>query len=115
NRATVDLFRDLLELRRTDPIFAAQDASRLHGAVLDPRAFVLRFGTGSGDDRIVLVNFGTDLDVGGKAEPLLAPPSGCDWNLILSTEDPKYGGGGTPPLGPRGELRLPGGCTLVFA
>jgi maltooligosyltrehalose trehalohydrolase len=115
NRATVDLFRALLELRRTDPIFSAQDATRLHGAVLGPRAFVLRFGTGSGDDRMVLVNLGTDLDAGGKAEPLLAPPSGCEWNLIFSTENPKYGGAGTPPLGRRGELRLPGGCTLVFA
>jgi maltooligosyltrehalose trehalohydrolase len=115
NRATVDLFRDLLELRRTDPIFAAQDATCLHGAVLGPRAFLLRFGTGSGDDRMVLVNLGADLDAGGKAEPLLAPPSGCEWNLIFSTESPKYGGGGTPPLGPRGEQRLPGGCTLVFA
>ena len=31
-------------------------------------------------------------------EPLLAPPEGGGWTLLWSSEDPRYGGGGTPEL-----------------
>jgi maltooligosyltrehalose trehalohydrolase len=115
NRPTYDLFKDLLRLRRDDPTFSAQDGALLHGAVLGPRAFALRFGTGSGHDRLVIVNLGGDLDVGSAAEPLLAPAAGMSWTLLFSTEHPKYGGAGTPPRGPKGELPVPAGSTLVFA
>jgi maltooligosyltrehalose trehalohydrolase len=36
------LHRDLLRLRREDPVFRRQDATRMHGAVLAPQAFLLR-------------------------------------------------------------------------
>ena len=42
-------------------VFAAQDSSRMHGAVLGPEAFLLRFFGADGDDRLLLVNFGIDL------------------------------------------------------
>lgn len=115
NRPTYDLFKDLLRLRREDPTFAAQDGTHLDGAVLGPRAFALRFALGSGDDRLILVNLGDDLEVGGLAEPLLAPPARMSWKRIFSTEDPRYDGAGTPPRGPLGEMPLPSGSTLVFA
>jgi len=37
NRPFYSLFEDLLRLRRTDPVFAAQDKNRLHGATLGER------------------------------------------------------------------------------
>ncbi len=41
--AAYALHRDLLRLRREDPVFRAQRRSGVDGAVLGPEAFVLRF------------------------------------------------------------------------
>ncbi|MBN9160937.1 MAG: malto-oligosyltrehalose trehalohydrolase [Myxococcales bacterium] len=116
NKATYDLFKDLLRLRREDPVFAAQDSTRLAGAVIGRRAFALRFGLGSGDERLVLVNLGDDMvDVETMAEPLVAPPIGTSWKLLFDTEEPRYGGEGMPPRAPNGGLCVPAGATLVLA
>ena len=61
NATTYRLFEDLLRLRR-DPTFAAQDPGTLHGAVPDDGAFVLPFGTGTGEDRLVVVSLRGALD-----------------------------------------------------
>jgi maltooligosyltrehalose trehalohydrolase len=46
-------------------------------------------------------------------EPLLAPMEDGAWKLIWSSEDPRYGGFGTPPLGEQ-SWRLPGHAALVL-
>ena len=89
------LHRDLLRLRGEDPVFRRQDATRMHGAVLAPQAFLLRHLGEEGDDRLVLVNLGADLRLTPCPEPLLAPPEGRRWELLWSSEDPRYGGSGT--------------------
>ncbi len=109
------LIRDLLKLRREDPIFRAQDATRIQGAVIGPEAMVLRyFGDGS-DCRLVLTNLGRDLDPATCTEPLLAPPPGTDWAAVWSSESPRYGGAGVPPPEPAGLWRAPGHATVVMA
>ncbi len=92
------LHQDLLALRRDDPTFAQQDAEMLEGAVLGSEAFLLRWYSGDGNDRLLLVNLGRDLHWRPAAEPLLAPPLGRDWKLLWSSEDPCYGGSGTALL-----------------
>ena len=67
------------------------------GAVLGPEALVLRWFGPDGDDRLLLVNLGTELRLEVAPEPLLAPPAGKCWQVVWSSEDPRYGGGGTPP------------------
>ena len=96
--AAYALHCDLLRLRREDPVFASQRSDRLHGAVLAAEAFVLRYFGEAGDDRLLLVNLGRDLQFLPPSEPLLALPPGNDWRLLWSSEDPRYGGCGTPPL-----------------
>ncbi len=115
NRPLYELHIDLLRLRREDPIFFAQDKSTLHGAVLSPTVFLLRYATGTGDDRLVFVNLGIDLELKSLPEPLLIPPAGMGWKVLLSTEDPRYGGLGTPPIDPYGHIRLAGKSALVLA
>ena len=110
-----DLVKDLLKMRRADPTFAAQRTDWLHGAVIGPEALALRYAAGTGEDRLLLVNLGRDLDLGEVAEPLLAAPRDHEWGVILSTEDPRYGGIGTPPLGKYGQIHLRGGSALVLA
>jgi maltooligosyltrehalose trehalohydrolase len=66
--------------------------------VLCDRAFLLRFFTeGHKDDRLLIVNLGGDIMRPSIAEPLLAPISAAhNWAVSWSSEDPAYGGGGTP-------------------
>lgn len=115
NHAAYDLHKDLLRLRREDPVFSAQRNDWLHGAVIGAEAFALRYATGTGSDRLVLVNLGGDLDLSEVAEPLLAPVLDHGWRIVFSTEDPRYGGTGTAPIASHGRIALLGASTLVLA
>ena len=55
------LHRDLLRLRREDPVIGQQRRSALDGAVLGAAAFMLRYFGKAGDDRLLIVNLGVDL------------------------------------------------------
>ena len=115
NAHVVALHRDLLRLRREDPVFSRCDAQRMHGAVLGPEAFLLRFLEDRGDDRLLLVNLGATLPLHPMPEPLLAPPQGCRWKLLWNSEEARYGGNGM--MEPDGEhgWRLPAHALAVLA
>ncbi|HEX6903222.1 MAG TPA: malto-oligosyltrehalose trehalohydrolase [Thermoanaerobaculia bacterium] len=91
------LHRDLLRLRREDPVFREQGKGHLDGAVLSSEAFALRFFGRDAGDRLLIVNLGADLDLAPVPEPLLAPLTGLRWEVLWSSEDPRYGGAGAPP------------------
>ncbi len=93
--AALALHRDLLRLRREDSVFAAQRSDRMHGSVVGPEAFLLRFCGAPGDDRLLLINLGRDLPWLPVAEPLAVAPEGTTWEVLWSSEDPRYGGWGT--------------------
>lgn len=99
---------DLLKLRREDKVFAAQRPRGVDGAVLASEAFVLRFFGEGGDDRLLFINFGRDLHFNPAPEPLLAPPENMRWEILWSSESPRYGGLGTPPLDTEDNWRVPG-------
>ena len=107
------LHRDLLRLRRSDPVFRLPRTRGVDGAVLGPEAFVLRFFGGPHGDRLLLVNLGLDLKLESVAEPLLAPLPNATWNLHWSSEAPEYGGNGTPTI-VDGGWRIPGETALVL-
>ncbi|MBX3466299.1 MAG: malto-oligosyltrehalose trehalohydrolase [Planctomycetes bacterium] len=90
------LHRDLLRLRREDPVLRAPRPGGIDGAVLGPEAFALRFAGGQHGDRLLVVNLGADLDLVPAPEPLLAPPPGGRWRVVWSSEDPAHGGSGAP-------------------
>jgi maltooligosyltrehalose trehalohydrolase len=98
NTMALRLTKDLLALRRRDPVISAQRQRALDGAVLTESAFVLRFFGDPHHDRLLIVNFGARIHASPIAEPLVAPPRGCAWKPVFSTESPKYGGWGTPRL-----------------
>jgi maltooligosyltrehalose trehalohydrolase len=109
------LHRDLLRLRRHDPVFSRPRRGGVDGAVLGPEAFVLRFFGLDNQDRLVFVNLGLELPLESIAEPLLANSEGWVWQQVWSSESPRYGGNGTPPVRTEKGWRLPGQSSVVFA
>ncbi|MGH7483835.1 MAG: malto-oligosyltrehalose trehalohydrolase [Longimicrobiales bacterium] len=103
NAEALALHRDLLALRRTDPVLSGAERAAAHsgvarpdGAVLAPDAFLLRWFAG-GEDRLLIVNLGRELSLVPCPEPLLAPPDARRWAVRWSSEDPSYGGRGVAP------------------
>lgn len=111
---TYALHRDLLTLRREDPVLRQRPA-RIDGAVLADEAWMLRFFDQGGCDRLLIVNLGGDVVLDPAPEPLLAPVEGHRWQLLWSSEAPRYGGAGIVPIDPDGIWRLPGQGAIVLA
>jgi maltooligosyltrehalose trehalohydrolase len=123
------LVRDLIRLRRMDATLsgqAVQDpddrdsgllARRIDGAVINDHAFVLRyFGERRELDRLIAVNLGGRLHPTPLAEPLVAPPENMLWRPLWSSEEPVYGGCGTPSVdSDDGGWWLPPESTILLA
>jgi len=75
DESIVELHRTLIRLRTDDPLIG--------GAVLSDEALLLRWA-----NRLLIVNFGRDLELDIVPEPLLAPPSGEQWKLRWSSASP---------------------------
>lgn len=108
------LHRDLLRLRRNDSVFSVPRLGGVDGAILNHDAFILRYFGDYEDARLVIINFGVDLTLSPAPEPLLAPPEGTTWEILWSSEDPRYGGGGTPPLSTDQYWRILGHAAIVL-
>jgi maltooligosyltrehalose trehalohydrolase len=112
--AAFALHRDLLALRREDPVISAQDRFSLDGAVLTPEAFILRW-SGKAGDRLLVVNLGRSRLFAPAPEPLLAPPSGRAWRRRWSSNHPRYGGRGDPsPFETNGQWRLQAASAVLL-
>jgi maltooligosyltrehalose trehalohydrolase len=109
------LHKDLIALRKSDPTFRTAEPRRVDGALLNSEAFLVRWLRGGAADRLLLVNLGADLDLPSCAEPLLAPPSNRGWTVIWSSEDPRYGGQGHPPIETDDGWLVPGESAVVLA
>jgi maltooligosyltrehalose trehalohydrolase len=116
NSQALALHRDLLRLRRDDPVFHLQTPGGVDGAVLGPEALVLRWFGLAGDDRLLLVNLGVEVRLEVAPEPLLAPPDGKCWQVLWASENPRYGGGGMPsPESEAYNWRLKGHSAVALA
>jgi maltooligosyltrehalose trehalohydrolase len=114
NGATYALHADLVKLRRQDPVLSRPKPGKVDGAVLGRGAFALRFFGEKGDDRLLLVNLGADLPPNPSREPLLTPVQGRSWSIKWSSENPRYGGGGTKRLGTNANWRVLGHAAVLL-
>jgi maltooligosyltrehalose trehalohydrolase len=112
--ADYQLHRDLLRLRREDPVFSQRVSVSIDGAVLGPKAFVLRFFSEEGQDRLLLVNLGSALNLERAPEPLLAPVAGSQWACLWSSNNSSYGGAGTGAFDLESHWQLPAHSALVL-
>ena len=114
NREVYDLHRDLLLLRKSEQVFSRQDR-QFDGAILGPEAFVVRFfSEGFKDDKLLVVNLGSELRLPVSPIPLLAPVENTSWIVEWSTEDPRYGGNGTAALDSELNWIIPGHAAVVL-
>jgi maltooligosyltrehalose trehalohydrolase len=114
NAEVLKLHRDLLQLRKTDSLLGKAPRGTFDGAVLGVAALVLRFFGRNQDDRLLVVNLGPQLHLDPAPEPLLAPPLGMLWELLWSSEDPSYGGGGTPGIDTEDNWTLPAESAVLL-
>jgi maltooligosyltrehalose trehalohydrolase len=108
------LHRDLLLLRRRDPVIRVQGSQGFDGAGLGGGAFLLRWFHAAGGDRMLVVNLGDDIRDCSLPEPLLAAPSGTSWALLWSSEHVRYGGAGAIFQDPAQGWLLPGRCAMLL-
>jgi maltooligosyltrehalose trehalohydrolase len=114
NRELYSLHIDLMKLRREDSRFRQQVFDAIDGAVLGPGSFVLRYFSKDDDDRLLLVNFGERQVLEPASEPLLAPPLGCTWETLWTSESSRYGGAGSPITATSERWILPGEATVAL-
>src|SRR5947209_18276 len=107
NRELYDLHIDLLNLRRYDSRFRQQSSGGIDGAVLGSASFVLRFLSNENDDRLLLINLGASQVLRPASEPFLAPPSGCTWETLWTSNSPRYGGAGAVAIANEERWLLP--------
>lgn len=116
NEGLVRLHKDLLARRTQDSTFRQNVARHVDGAVIGESAFLLRYITpDAAGHRILLVNFGRDIQMAVTAEPLLAPPQDMGWELSWSSEHPDYDGAGRVAFNPRKAWLLPSDCALLLS
>ena len=109
------LHRDLLRLRRHDPVISRQGDDEIDGAVFSSSCLIVRFfSPGYRNDRLLVFNLGTDLELNPAPEPLLAPPQDAEWSKLWSSEDPQYGGCGTAVLDTEENWRIPGQAAVLL-
>jgi maltooligosyltrehalose trehalohydrolase len=108
------LHRDLLRIRHEDTVLRRQDANDIHGSALTADAFFVRYLPPTGETRLLIVNFDRDLRLESIAHPLIAPPAGTRWATLWSSEDPAYGGSGTPELDTSDGWRIPGESAVLL-
>ena len=114
NLQLYDLHIDLLRLRREDPRFRQQSPGGIDGAVLGPASFVLRYFSKENNDRLLIVNFGESQALHPASEPLLAPPTGCKWETLWTSDSLCYGGAGAIAIANEEQWFLPAESTFVL-
>jgi len=98
----VAIHRDLLRLRK-------EMTGRVRGAVIGEEALALRY-----EERLLIVNLGTEIRLDVVPEPLLAPPLDRRWELRWSSDSPDYGGPDIIPIETKGTWIVPAHAAIVM-
>ncbi len=63
---------------------------------------------------MLLVNFGERQVLHPASEPLLAPPLGYTWEMLWTSESPRYGGTGSVAVATQEQWILPAESTVAL-
>lgn len=98
HKAIYSLHKDLLFLRKTDPVFQKMQSLKIDGATLGSDSFLIRYFGKEKGDCLLIVNFGPDHHFNPAPEPLLVAGEELEWEILWSSASITYGGEGTPPI-----------------
>jgi maltooligosyltrehalose trehalohydrolase len=104
------LYRDLLALRREDPVLRVQDRAATRALPLTDDVLAVHRRQAE-EQRLLLVNFGAAAHL-PVPESVPLPPSA---SLLWCSRDTRYGGDGAAPALAAGEVHLPARCAALFA
>ncbi len=107
------LHKDLIEMRKKDPVFSQLNACKIDGIPLTVDFFLIRYFSRYGE-RLILINLGVDFTIFPASEPLLAPPTEHEWKSMWSSELPKYGGFGYQKIPDKGNWKITGHSATVL-
>jgi maltooligosyltrehalose trehalohydrolase len=108
------LYRELLRLRRDDPVLRVQDRARLQAAGIGEGIVILRRWSDAGE-RLLLANTGNA--AAADAASLAAAGAGpAGWQPVLSTGERRFGGDDGAPQGPAADrIALPARTAILLA
>jgi maltooligosyltrehalose trehalohydrolase len=93
NAAIYALYRDLLRLRRADPVLRVQDRTAMRAEAIGAQIVTVHRWLGD-QHRLLVANFGPSVAISPADLPGLAalPDAGCE--LMLATSERRFGGTG---------------------
>ncbi len=90
---TYAFYKELLRLRREDPVLRVQERTQSRATEVGPQIIVME--RWDADERRVLVaNFGPSVGITFAGQPDLARLLDFDWTLLLTSSDRRFGGDG---------------------
>jgi maltooligosyltrehalose trehalohydrolase len=112
NSKFYEMFKTFLILKKTDPVFSSQN-SDIESAVLNDSILLIRY-VEQDEGRLLIFNFGKTLFFSPAVQPLLAPYKNKKWEMLLSTENPEFGGNGIAEIEMIDGWYIPAECTIVL-
>jgi len=114
------LYRELLALRRDEPALRARGRDTAAAAAVGEKGVALRRTDGRGNALLLVAGLGPGrLRVDTASREETRPPEGARWDLVLATEEARFGGervGELAAVSPGGVLELEGpGAVLLRA
>ena len=89
---TLELYRELLDLRHNDSVFQTADRERSHATAVGARCLVLHRWT-EDEDRLVIANFGSEIELDVASFPGVTVGT-AEPRIVLDTGDTRFGGDG---------------------
>lgn len=110
----LNLHRDLLRLRRADPVLSRLGTSDVVIESCTPcdTILLIRYRSALGE-RLIVVNLGRD-KLSPMNDALFAPAPGHRWRTLWSSEEPRYSGGGAIPFTDQAEWLLIGNSAVIL-
>jgi maltooligosyltrehalose trehalohydrolase len=110
---TWQLYRDLLALRRDDPVFRHTDRSTTRASAVTAQVIAVHRWHRDGH-RLLLANFGMEIGLDLDTLAGLDLPASDTWAPLLATSDERYGGSGRAPALDGASITLPARTAVIL-
>jgi maltooligosyltrehalose trehalohydrolase len=118
NAPIYELYRELLRLRREDPVLRVQDRATTHADAIGAQIVTVHRWH-QDEHRLLVANFGPSVGITPANHPALAHLPAAGWELLLTTDDRRFGGAGHRcglfELGDGQRIEVPARTAAIFA